>query len=104
MELLDIIRSAAARSSGPWRQRPAGSHGRRSRRALLLELGRAIRQARESRSGAAAVHAATHAERYARYLEDPAPLREAAAVADGERVLREVRRRIAEARAGRLGR
>jgi hypothetical protein len=59
-------------------------------RALLPELGRAIRGAGERAAGAPAVHAAMQDERYARYLDDPAALREATAAADGERVLAEV--------------
>jgi hypothetical protein len=59
-------------------------------RALLPEIGRAIRRTEESGSGAAAVSAAMHDERYARYLEQPDALGEPAAVADGERVLEDV--------------
>ena len=62
----------------------------RALRFLLPELGRAIRRTAESRTGAPAVHAAMRDERYARYLEHPAALREPAAVGDGERVLEEV--------------
>jgi hypothetical protein len=58
--------------------------------ALLPEIGRAIRRTEESGSGAAAVSAAMHDERYARYLEQPEALGEPAAVADGERVLEDV--------------
>jgi len=56
-------------------------------RALLPEIGRAIRRTEESGSGAAVVSAAMHDERYARYLEQPETLGEPAAVADGEQVL-----------------
>jgi hypothetical protein len=93
MQLFDIIRSAG---SGEIVDALAGEAGleaaeaEQALRVLLPEFGRAIRRAGESRSGAAAVHAAMHDERYARYLEDPAALREPAAVADGERVLLEV--------------
>jgi hypothetical protein len=59
-------------------------------RALLPEIGRAIRRTEESGSGAAVVSAALHDERYARYLEQPNALGEPAAVADGERVLEDV--------------
>lgn len=59
-------------------------------RTLLPEFGRAIRRTGESRTGAPAVHAAMRDERYARYLDHPAALREGAAAADGERVLAEV--------------
>jgi hypothetical protein len=58
--------------------------------ALLPEIGHAIRRTEESGSGAAAVSAAMHDERYARYLEQPDALGEPAAVADGERVLEDV--------------
>jgi hypothetical protein len=58
--------------------------------ALLPELGQAIQRAGHSRSGAAAVHAAMHDERYRRYLEQPATLGEPQAILDGERVLDEV--------------
>jgi hypothetical protein len=65
---------------------------RRSRRCapLLPEFGRAIRRTGDSRTGAPAVHAAMRDERYARYLDQPAALREAAAAVDGKRVLEEV--------------
>ena len=59
-------------------------------RTLSPELGRAIRRTGESRTGAPAVRAAMQDERYARYLDQPAALREVAAAADGERVLEEV--------------
>jgi hypothetical protein len=59
-------------------------------RALLPEIGRAVRRTEESGSGAAAVSAAMHDERYARYLEQPDTLKEPAAVADGEQVLEDV--------------
>ena len=59
-------------------------------RALLPEIGRAIRRTEESGSGAAVVSAAMHDERYARYLEQPETLGEPAAVADGEHVLEDV--------------
>ena len=93
MQLFDIIRSAGG---GEIVRNLAAEGGlepkeaEQALRALLPEFGRAIRRAGESRSGAAAVHAAMRDERYARYLKDPAALREAAEVADGERVLLEV--------------
>jgi hypothetical protein len=59
-------------------------------RALLPEIGHAIRRTEESGSGAAVVHAAMRDERYGRYLEHPEALAEPAAVADGERVLADV--------------
>ena len=93
MELFDIIRSAGSGEIVRTLAAEAGlgpQEAEQALRALLPELGRAIRRAGESRSGAAAVHAAMHDERYARYLEDPAALRDAAAVADGERVVLEV--------------
>jgi hypothetical protein len=93
VELFDIIRSAGGGEIVRILAAEAGlgpKEAEQALRELLPELGRAIRRAGESRSGAAAVHTAMHDERYARYLEDPAALREAAAVADGERVLLEV--------------
>jgi hypothetical protein len=59
-------------------------------RVLLPEIGHAIGRTEESGSGAAAVSAAMHDERYARYLDDPDKLKDPAAVADGERVLCDV--------------
>ena len=59
-------------------------------RALLPEIGRAIRRTEESRSGAAALSAAMHDERYARYLEQPEALEDPAAEEDGQRVLADV--------------
>jgi hypothetical protein len=59
-------------------------------RTLLPELGRAIRRAGERHTGAPTIHAAMQDERYARYLEHHAALREAQAAADGERVLEEI--------------
>jgi hypothetical protein len=56
-------------------------------RALLPELGRAIRRAGEVGAGTPSLEAALRDERYARYLEEPAALGERAAAADGERVL-----------------
>jgi hypothetical protein len=93
LELFDIIRSAGGGETIGALAAEAGlkpEEAEQALRALLPELGGAIRRAGESRSGAAAVHAAMHDERYARYLDDPAALRAPAAVADGERVLREV--------------
>ena len=93
MKLFDIIRSAGGGEIVNALAAEAGlqaPQAEQALRALLPELGRAIRGTGESRSGAAAVHNAMHDERYARYLEDPAALSEPAAVADGERVLLEV--------------
>jgi len=59
-------------------------------RALLPELGRAIRRAAEGGAGTPSLEAALRDERYDRYLDDPAALSDGAAVADGERVLAEV--------------
>jgi hypothetical protein len=93
VKLFDIIRSAgggkfvtalAARAGIA----PGEAEG--ALRALLPEVGRAIRRTEESGSGAAAVSAAMHDERYARYLEQPEALGEPSAVADGNRVLADV--------------
>jgi hypothetical protein len=91
MELYDIIRAAGAGAIVEELAKDAGvarDQAEEALRTLLPEFGRAIRRAGESRSGAPAVHAAMQDERYARYLEQPGALREAAA--DGERVLEEV--------------
>ena len=93
MKLYEIIRAAGrgeiveglAKETGV-----ARDQAEQALRRLLPELGRAIRRTGESRTGAPAVHAAMHDERYARYLEHPEALREASAAADGERVLEEV--------------
>jgi hypothetical protein len=93
VELLNIIRAAGGGAIAGALAAEAGlepMEAEQALRALLPELGHAIRRAGESRSGAAAVHAAMHDERYAHYLDDPAALRGPAAVADGERVLGEV--------------
>ena len=93
MKLFDAIRSAgggkfvdalAARAGIP------PGEAEEALRALLPEVGHAIRQTEESGSGAAAVSAAMHDERYARYLDEPAALGEPAAISDGERVLADV--------------
>ena len=93
MELYDIIRAAGAGAIVEELAKDAGvarDQAEEALRTLLPEFGRAIRRAGESRSGAPAVHAAMQDERYARYLEQPGALREAAAAADGERVVEEV--------------
>ena len=59
-------------------------------RAMLPEIGSAIRATEESGSGAAAMVAAMHDERYGRYLEQPATIKESQAIEDGERVLDDV--------------
>jgi hypothetical protein len=93
MKLFDVIRSAgggkfvdalAARAGIP------PDEAEEALRALLPEVGHAIRQTEESGSGAAAVSAAMHDERYTRYLDEPAALGEPAAISDGERVLADV--------------
>ena len=93
MKLLDIIHSAGEGAIVARLAATAGLDRRQAEealRALVPELGRAIQRAGQSRSGAAAVHAAMRDERYRRYLEQPATLAEPAAVEDGERVLDEV--------------
>jgi hypothetical protein len=92
MELYDIIRAAGGGEIVEELAKEAGvarDQAEQALRTLLPEFGRAIRRTGESRTGAAAVHAAMRDERYARYLDQPAALREAAAAADGERVLEE---------------
>lgn len=93
MKLYDIIRAAGRGEIVEELAKEAGvgrDQAEQALRALLPEFGRAIRRTGESRTGAPAVHAAMQDERYARYLDHPAALREAAAAADGERVLEEV--------------
>jgi hypothetical protein len=93
VELFDIIRSAGG---GTIVRTLAASSGleqsevEEALRALVPEIGRAIRRAGESRSGAAAVHAVMRDERYRHYLETPPSFAEPAAAADGERVLDEI--------------
>lgn len=93
MKLYDVIRSAGGGEIVEALAREAEisrDQAERVLRLLLPDLGRAIRRTAESRTGAPAVHAAMHDERYARYLEHPDALHEPAAAADGERVLAEV--------------
>jgi hypothetical protein len=90
VSLYDVIRSAGDGEIVGALAAQAGvsrDQAERALRALLPDLGRAIRRTAESRTGAPAVRAAMGDERYARYLEDPEALREPGAVADGERVL-----------------
>jgi hypothetical protein len=93
VELLAIIRSAGDGAIVANLAATAGldqSQTEEALAALLPELGRAIQRAGQSRSGAAAVHAAMRDERYRRYLEQPATLALPQAIEDGERVLDEV--------------
>ena len=93
MKLYDVIRSAGGGeivAALAQHAEISRSQAEQALRTLLPELGRAIRRTGESRTGAPAVHAAMRDERYARYLDHPAALREPAAVTDGERVLEEV--------------
>jgi hypothetical protein len=93
MQLYNIIRSAGG---GEIVKNLAAGSGlepgevEEALRALLPEIGSAIRRAGESRSGAAAAHALMRDERYRRYFENPSALAEPAASADGERVLNEI--------------
>jgi hypothetical protein len=93
VKLLDTIRSAGGGeivAALAAKARIGPDEAEEALRALLPELGHAIRRTEESGSGAAVVSAALHDERYARYLEQPNALGEPAAVADGERVLEDV--------------
>jgi hypothetical protein len=93
VKLLDVIRSAGGgRFVAALASRAGATPGEAEEalRAMLPEIGRAIRRTGESGSGAAATSAAMHDERYARYLEQPEALSEPAAVTDGERVLADV--------------
>ena len=101
MKLFEVIRSAGEGAIVANLAAEAGvdrTTAEDGLRALLPELGRAIRRTGEgsahagARGGAArrALEAALRDERYARYLDDRAALSEPAAAADGERVLAEV--------------
>jgi hypothetical protein len=93
VKLLDTIRSAGGGeivAALAAKARIGPDEAEEALRALLPEIGRAIRRTEESGSGAAVVSAAMHDERYARYLEQPDALGEPAAVADGEQVLEDV--------------
>jgi hypothetical protein len=111
VKLYDVIRSARSGAIVKALATQAGleaSEAEQALRALLPELGRAIRRAREQRGSVPAVRAALWDERYALYLEDPAALGEPAAVADGERVLAdaldvEQRRRLVDRVAAAIG-
>jgi hypothetical protein len=93
MKLFDTIRSAGG---GKFVAALAGQAGiepaqaEEALRAMLPEVGSAIRRAEESGSGAGVVVEAIHDERYARYLDRPETLSEPGAVSDGERVLKGV--------------
>jgi hypothetical protein len=93
MKLFEVIRSAgkgeivANLAAQAGLDRSAAEEGLR---ALLPEIGRAIRRTGEGGARTPALEAALRDERYARYLDDPAALSEPAAAADGERVLAEV--------------
>src|SRR5919106_5403937 len=93
MKLFDVIRSAGSGKVVNALATQAGiqpGDAEEALRALLPEIGHAIRRTEESGSGAVAVSAAMHDARYARYLEQPEALAEPAAVADGEHVLEDV--------------
>lgn len=62
----------------------------RAMRALVPEIGRALRSTSESRTGAPAMHAITQNGRYERYLEEPAALDEPQAMEQGEALLRDL--------------
>lgn len=93
MKLFDTIRSAGGGKFVAALASQAGiepAEAEEALRAMLPEVGSAIRRAEESGSGAAVVVDAMHDERYARYLDRPEALSEAGAVSDGERVLKGV--------------
>jgi hypothetical protein len=93
MKLFDAIRSAGKGEIVRTLAEEAGierGEAEQALRALLPELGRAIRRRGESRPDAPVIDAALRDEGYARYLDDPKALCEPAAAADGERVLAEV--------------
>jgi hypothetical protein len=79
LKLYDVIRSAGGGEIvGALAKQTdlSRDQAERALRSLLPDLGHAIRRTAESRTGAPAVHAAMHDERYARYLDDPEALRE----------------------------
>jgi hypothetical protein len=93
VKLFDVIRSAGGGRFVSALASKAGitpDEAEEAMRALLPEIGHAIRRTEESGSGAAMVSAAMHDECYARYLEQPDALSEPAAVTDGEHVLEDV--------------
>jgi uncharacterized protein YidB (DUF937 family) len=93
MKLFEAIRSAGKGAIVAQLAAQAGidrSAAEEGLRALLPELGRAIRRAGEGGAGSPAIETALRDERYARYLDDPAAFAEPAAATDGERVLAEV--------------
>ena len=93
MKLFEVIRSAGEGTIVANLAAEAGvdrSAAEDGLRALLPELGRAIRRTGEGGGRTPALQAALRDERYARYLDDRAALSEPAAAADGERVLAEV--------------
>jgi hypothetical protein len=90
MKLFDVIRSAGEGRFVEALATKAGvtaGEAEKAMRAILPELGQAIRQNGERGAGATAVSHAMHDERYGNYLEHPEALNEPAAAADGERVL-----------------
>jgi hypothetical protein len=93
MKLFEVIQSAGQGAIVANLAAEAGvdrSAAEAGLRALLPELGRAIRRTGEGGARTPSFEAALRDERYARYLDDPAALCEPAAAADGERVLAEV--------------
>lgn len=93
MKLFDAIRSAGKGEIVAALAKAAGigrDEAEQALRALLPELGQAIRRDGESGRHAPEIHAALKNEDFARYLDDPAALGAPAAAADGERVLAEV--------------
>ena len=93
MKLFEVIRSAGEGAIVANLAAEAGvdrTTAEDGLRALLPELGRAIRRTGEGGARTPALEAALRDERYARYLDDPAALSDAAATADGEQVLAEV--------------
>ena len=93
MKLYDIIRAAGRGRIVEALAKEAGlgrDQTEQALRALLPEFGRAIRRTTGGIGAAPALLSAMQDERYARYLDHPAALREAAAAADGDRVLGKV--------------
>lgn len=93
MSLLETIHAAPGDVVGELARR-AGierSQTEQALRALVPEVGRAMRRAAESRTPTApAVHAITRNGRYERYLDQPAALHEPAALDHGRQLLHDL--------------
>jgi len=112
MNLVETIRSAPGDVIGELSQSVAlgGSETEQALRALVPEIGRALRRAAESRTVAApAIHAITKNGRYERYLDHPEQLAAPQALECGRELLHDLfggqedAREIADVVAARVG-